>query len=522
MSVQRFRPGLLLTLDLISRDLLQRLELAALHHLKLPVVDGMVAVALALRSLADAVAASVNWLLPEALPRVYPLNPSVSDTASLDPVYIQRLLNRIHANLAATSPSALLTAKLSLLSDNRGLAARMLQLNLQWDPTKTISAPSPSSSVAPSTDTATAPSTEVAWPSRLLCKISARSLVARRAVRLAGHGREGLFLDSPTAERLRAALGPAALPDVVLAYGSNFLGEFSLLMADIRQRPGGAVGANLLLGNQTWGIPTEIPAHLKAEPLAVMRSAMALAAHMHAEFWNDTSLLQQPYLKAVPYYHGYGRAGWEAAVAATQKYWQRALRHWDQPSLGVKIKDTVRELVTNSLAKASWSALQQRLHSKDHVFTLTHGDFHAANMLWMAATSSSPRPNNEGQLVMVDWSEVGVWEPTTDLGQTMISDLKPEFTRQHALPLIHHYWETLTNLRPELRHTFPFERCWQDFCRSTVERWVFFFALLAGWNPNLPAPLIQWFHDNLESFVQTFYDDKRVCTMSSLVYVTYA
>lgn len=124
--------------------------------------------------------------------------------------------------------------------------------------------------------------------------------------------------------------------------------------------------------------------------------------------------------------------------------------------------------------------------------------------------------HDDAPIVLVDWSEVGLWEPTTDLGQMLISDLRPDVVRQHAEPLVRHYWETLVAVRPDLAEAYPWTRCWKDFCRATIERWTFLFAVLAGFD-GVPGALVTWFHDNLLSFVQTFYSGHDMCTMSTLV-----
>lgn len=41
---------------------------------------------------------------------------------------------------------------------------------------------------------------------------------------------------------------------------------------------------------------------------------------------------------------------------------------------------------------------------------------------------------------------MGPWEPTTDLAQTIISDVKPELFIKHTNTLVRAYWERLIQL----------------------------------------------------------------------------
>lgn len=575
-SLPSLKTPLWLQARLLAADCALRAEQLALRLLGFSPADIACAAGLLLRDTADGLRALLVWLLPRRLappprrlrPGALPLRGGALSTRRLE--YLLRTSRPTRALVAGWPRGFLTAAVVSPLGNNRGLAAHMLQLQLRYHPDLQLQLlrREQQQQQQDSIDSQTAADPNDAeqqqhqqqhqqqqqqqqrpqahglllqdhhrfgLPNLLLVKVSPTGIAARRAVRLSGQAREAIFLGSELAQQQLCGrcIRPTALPHVIGAAGSQLLGEYIVLMGDVDQRPGGAVGLNLLLGNQIWGLPRPIPEHLHEEPLQALRAAMALAARMHAGFWNDADLLRQPYLKAVPWYHGYGRLAWEAGIVAARKYWQRAKRQWTGEAgaaSGVHLSQAIVALVDNSLAQASWSRLQQRLCAPDRVFTLTHGDFHAANMLWASGGESEALPTPDEAsgkarppygIVLVDWSEVGVWEPTTDLGQMMISDLPPEMTRAHALTLVHFYWQTLVSCRPELATAYPFPRCWRDFCRSTVERWVFLFSVLAGW-PGIPGSLVQWFHDNLANFVNTFYEGGDVCTITTLVSVTYS
>jgi hypothetical protein len=58
-----------------------------------------------------------------------------------------------------------------------------------------------------------------------------------------------------------------------------------------------------------------------------------------------------------------------------------------------------------------------------------------------------------------------------DIGQTLISDAPPSFFREHSRSLVRDYWSRLI-AQGVSEQSYPWERCWADFCRAPVERWM--------------------------------------------------
>lgn len=127
----------------------------------------------------------------------------------------------------------------------------------------------------------------------------------------------------------------------------------------------------------------------------------------------------------------------------------------------------LRRIMDMSFANTSWAKLQAHLRDPLVPFTLTHGDFHAGNMRFKPHESGDVA---RGRLFLFDWSEVGLWEPTADLGQMLISDVKPEVFKPHSRALVRAYWDRLQELGVR-EETYTFERCWDAFCRGGVEKW---------------------------------------------------
>lgn len=161
--------------------------------------------------------------------------------------------------------------------------------------------------------------------------------------------------------------------------------------------------------------------------------------------------------------------------------------------------------------------MQAHLHDPSVPFTLTHGDFHAANMLWCperaAATEKASRSTTPGSsssggggsggggMVLVDWSEVGVWEPMADIAQMLVSDVRPHVRRQCERALIATYVATLRDAGVT---SYSAEAAWRDYGRAGSQRWLWLFAVLAGLPDEQAMPLVaaRFFHDQTAAFVR--------------------
>jgi aminoglycoside phosphotransferase (APT) family kinase protein len=149
-------------------------------------------------------------------------------------------------------------------------------------------------------------------------------------------------------------------------------------------------------------------------------------------------------------------------------------------------------IIDKSFAYSTWPNFQKEF-ANSTPFTLCHGDFHAANMI----------NKQDNTIILLDWSEVGIWSPMTDIGQLFISDIKPNVRRSNEVQLIKHYWHQLIQNGVSAGE-YPFEECWKSYESSPIERWIWMFAYLSGLD--LPAKAIQYFHDQLLSFIEDHSD----------------
>ena len=340
-------------------------------------------------------------------------------------------------------------------------------------------------------------------PASLILKMSGNSVHDRKSIISMGHRREALFYGSVLSRSAEA------IARVVHTHGSNLFGEFSLLVEDVTVTHK-VTPVNFVFGNQIWGAPT-----VDADPVETLKKMYLTAADLHAAYWNDASIVKTTWLKCSDWYRGEGEALWTEAMDQSRARWQKALTKPIAASFSPKLV----KIITDSLALASWPALQKQIRSAP--FTLCHGDFHASNMFL----------REDGAIVMFDWSEVGPFEPTStsffyciisiitrvpaDLAQTLISDVKPAIFREHSRALVRAYWERLVS-KGVSAEAYPFETCWEGFCGG-VERWLWMLPLLAVW-PGLPDKAVMYFHDQVLAFIEA-HGDRPVYALKSAVLI---
>lgn len=329
-------------------------------------------------------------------------------------------------------------------------------------------------------------SAETSAPSTFILKMSRDGVSERRSVIVIGQFREGLFYEN----KISSSASPV-LPRIYYSFGSSLLGEYVILMEDLKRE--GTVGANLLFGNQIWGVP---PLEFDVDPVLLLDTIFKRAADIHAQHWNDRSLLSQKWLKSVDWYNGENRIQWDLAIDLGRKGWKMI-----QKKENVKLDPDLSSIIDASYAQSSWSILQKHLHNPSVPFTLCHGDFHAANMSVQRLGSEGEFFDNH-RIFLFDWSEIGVWEPTTDLAQTLISDVKPHIFTEHSHALVKTYWQRLID-KGVSAEEYPFETCWEAFCRGGPERWILVFSIL-GTFPAFSDAAIQYFHDQILAFVKAF------------------
>jgi hypothetical protein len=262
-------------------------------------------------------------------------------------------------------------------------------------------------------------------------------------------------------------------------------------------------------GNQVWGMPESAPKC--PDPIVVLEKFYCGIAELHAKYWKDPELKKES--SSWIRFSEWGslslikssrnRVKWELAMEYARDSWNRA-----KSNPGAILDPKLSQVVDNSLRLSNWSEVQKQIERQP--WTLTHGDFHAGNALLNVDLKAVPL------IYMCDWSEFSIWEPTADLAQTIVSDVKPSVFIGATKELVASYYSTLVKLNPSIAEQgYTFEECWASYCRSGAEKWIWLLALMAG-HPKMPPVAVQYFHDQVKFFVEN-HNPQDVYLIKSLV-----
>ena len=293
-------------------------------------------------------------------------------------------------------------------------------------------------------------------------------------------------------------------------YQNTCFGRMIVILEDLVSEKQ-AKSVNYLFGNQVWGVPEEMKVNAP-DQLVVLKEVFVLAARWHAKFWRNPKLLRNSWLKASLWYSNQDRARWETAIHLAENCWTKCKDKIDQNTIDFTFSDKLRKIIDASFEHTSWENLQRHLNDPKIPFTLCHGDFHAGNLFWL----DSAEANNK--IRAVDFSEVGPWEPTTCLGQTIISDVRPEIWKGKEKELITIYWNELVRNGVDAT-SYPLDDCYSQYERSSVERWIWLLCILVSFP--LPPSAKQYFHDQLLAFIDAhnhyeYYELKPVVCLPNL------
>ena len=209
------------------------------------------------------------------------------------------------------------------------------------------------------------------------------------------------------------------------------------------------------------------------------KAAFKEVAITHAKHWNLRNLPKEAEekLKFSSWSKGKNRKQWETSLMACRHAWNAIDKS--------EISDRVKNFLTTVYENATFERAIERLNNRPK--TLVHGDFHAKNLFWHI---------DEKSVIMTDFSEVGVGNPLSDLGQYIISDVESEVRRQHEHEVLTAYWNKLTSsgVDPE---EYTFSQCWESYKNDSLDRFVWFYPILHYFDYNP-----KFFHDNIDTFLE--------------------
>lgn len=296
------------------------------------------------------------------------------------------------------------------------------------------------------------------------------------------------------------------LPQVVYAEGCSISGELLILLDDLSSS---TILGSHILGNQCWGA-VDIPKEFQVDPVVFLETVFLGIADVHAAYWRDVSLLRLgSWMKHADWLLGKDRATWELAVQSAIDKWKLIKKALASGKIKTQWSPKLVEQFDRTAENTSWSNFRKNFNiaKSDTPFTLCHGDFHAGNTLW--STSSSTSSTKSPQWYMIDWSEVGVFCPFTDLAQFMVSNATTDLRRKHELEIFKKYHRRLIEKGVD-ETEFPFETCWERYKAGGIERWFSMLTLLTTMgldNPQvLPESAVHWFQSQVAAFVEDHAD----------------
>lgn len=289
------------------------------------------------------------------------------------------------------------------------------------------------------------------------------------------------------------------VPEVPFAFGDMDSGDKTILMTDLSSyaQSGYFFGA---CSPHNWrkdltAITTveEGPARQELTHKIALH-AFQIAAKIHASFWNDRSLLSHSWLRSSDWYSGEGKESWTVSQNWSLGLWQKNAAKIAAGESKINWNPHLLACMDASMAKISWEDYQAAVTAPGYVFTLVHGDYHPANMMWKSGNGGDVADS----LVLLDWEAVGAGSGPQDLAQYVISHMYPAERRAWESDLLAAYHESLVagGVNGE---EYTLEKCRADYVAGGVGRWVWLLALLTSMCPD---DWVQFFHDQLAAFIE--------------------
>lgn len=310
-----------------------------------------------------------------------------------------------------------------------------------------------------------------------------------------GHGDSskqlGLFREAHFFELLSSNFPVGFLPKTYHVFGNSQTGEKFLLMEDLSDTiqsgyffgPGSPLNWGKDLGKMTEKAPG-------VTMTKIVREISIMAARMHAKYWKRTDLLEMTWLKGASWMSGKDRQGWEASQEYVRQRWALQKAKIGSPECETVWHPDLVAVMDASYANISWEDFQSRIQSS--CWTLAHGDFHPANMMWRPTVSG-----DSSHIALLDWEVVGIGTGAQDLGQYFISHSSPESRREMENVSLRTYYTELL-LCGVKESEYSWEMCQSDYARGGFERWVWLLSILTAL---CPPKMVQYFHDQCYAFM---------------------
>lgn len=301
----------------------------------------------------------------------------------------------------------------------------------------------------------------------------------------------GLFREAHFFKLLSSIFPEGFLPKTYHVFGNSETGEKLLLMEDLSD----TIQSGYFFGPASplnWGKDLQLlTARAPGVTMEVIVHEVAiLAARMHAKYWKKVELLEMTWLKGASWMSGQDRQAWEGSQQYVKGKWDAQKAKIGTPECETVWNSDLIAVIDASCAKLSWVDFQKRVQRG--CWTLAHGDFHPANMMWRIDVDEG-----SSHIALLDWEVVGIGTGAQDLGQYFISHSTPESRRElETLSLRTYYAELL--LCGVSAVEYSWETCQADYITGGFERWVWLLSILTDL---CPPKMVQYFHDQCHAFM---------------------
>lgn len=218
-------------------------------------------------------------------------------------------------------------------------------------------------------------------------------------------------------------------------------------------------------------------------------SAYLMALKFHKFYWNDSSIFSKHYLKASDWYSGLGEDLWNDSHNLCVNCWKDIKIKIANNEYSYSWDPEFVEILDSSLGRINWNEYQKEIKSKP--FTVIHGDFHPANIMWSWGKKS------EGETIILDWEQVGIGFAGQDLGQYLISHVEPSLSNEIEKDLLDAYYKELIENRPDIGDSYSFENLYRDFVEGGSRRFIWLLIIIVYY---FPSQFSKYFHDQVYSF----------------------
>lgn len=268
----------------------------------------------------------------------------------------------------------------------------------------------------------------------------------------------------------------------------------------------------------------------KEKRRSITLEATRIAASLHGSFYRDKSLFANESiaksLRMADWIQGEGKESYLESQKEIVDRWSNAKARWTAGEFfggKVKLSKEFVEIMDASCALALDFDLfvsKWNMESKDDnvaesdsgnnkiAWCLVHGDYHPGNMLCIDECISKNFPLHRPKLILLDWEVVGVGSGPQDIGQFLISHTETQeaFNMLDEVAVV--YRQSLISTLDAVNHDTgksqavpSLEAIKREMVYGGIERWVWLFGYMAGWEESIPWLYMQYFHDQMQGWI---------------------